>query len=300
MINDSVQTFLVTADCGSFTKAAEKLYLSPTAVMKQINALETQIETPLFVRTSHGVTLTEAGKSVYKDATYLLAYAAKIKLRAQEAAEACCYTICVGTSILYPCKPFMDLWYKINDKFPHYKIHIIPFEDNRKGMLGEIAALGEKYDFLVGVCDSERWLERCSFQPLGTYRRCIGVPMGHRLADRKKLELTDLYGETLIMVKRGDSPGNDKVRDMLEREHPQIRIEDAPNVYDLEVFNNCLAEGNLLSMPECWKDVHPSLVAIPVDWGFHIPYGLLYAKQPPEDILTFIRLVKEHLNEIAS
>lgn len=36
MYNHLLDTFLVVADCGSFTKAAEKLYISPTAVMKQM------------------------------------------------------------------------------------------------------------------------------------------------------------------------------------------------------------------------------------------------------------------------
>lgn len=40
MYNPLLDTFLAVADCGSFTKAAEKLFISPTAVMKQMNSLE--------------------------------------------------------------------------------------------------------------------------------------------------------------------------------------------------------------------------------------------------------------------
>ena len=43
MYNPLLDTFLMSADCGSFTKAADRLYISPTAVMKQINTLEKQL-----------------------------------------------------------------------------------------------------------------------------------------------------------------------------------------------------------------------------------------------------------------
>lgn len=37
MYNHMLDTFISVADCKSFTKAAEVLFISPTAVMKQIN-----------------------------------------------------------------------------------------------------------------------------------------------------------------------------------------------------------------------------------------------------------------------
>ena len=42
MYNHLLDTFITVTDCGSFTKAAEKLYISPTTVMKQINPLQMQ------------------------------------------------------------------------------------------------------------------------------------------------------------------------------------------------------------------------------------------------------------------
>lgn len=42
----------------------------------------------------------------------------------------------------------------------------------------------------------------------------------------------------------------------------------------------------------CWQDVHPGLVTIPVDWEYQIPYGLLYSPGAPEDVLRFVEAVK--------
>ena len=66
MYNLQLDTFLKVADSGSFTKAAETLYISPTAIIKQINILEDRIGIKLFIRTHRGLKLTEAGKSFYK------------------------------------------------------------------------------------------------------------------------------------------------------------------------------------------------------------------------------------------
>lgn len=75
--------------------------------------------------------------------------------------------------------------------------------------------------------------------------------------------------------------------------HPQIHIADAPQFYDIEVFNQCEQSQNLMVTIECWKDVHPALVTLPVDWDHPIPYGILYAKEPDADVTHFIETVKK-------
>ena len=292
MYNSQLTTFVQVADSGSFNKAAEALYISSTAVIKQINALEKHLDLTLFSRTNHGIALTESGRIIYKHARKLFAYSEKAIAEARLAAAEAATTFCVGTSILNPCKPFMDLWYRVSEQLPGFKLHIVPFEDDHEGILGEISALGEKYDFLVGACDSRQWLERCNFLPLGTYRHCIAVPRDHPLAGRERLTLPDLYGETLMMVKQGDSPSVDRVRREVER-HPLIRIADTSQFYDMEVFNRCVREGCALMTLECWSQVHPSLVTLPVDWDFTIPYGILYQLQPSPDVAQFMELVRE-------
>ena len=74
MYNPQLETFLCVAECGSFNKAAEKLFISPPAVIKQINLLEENLDLQLFVRTHRGLQLTEAGKSLAQDAKYIIQY----------------------------------------------------------------------------------------------------------------------------------------------------------------------------------------------------------------------------------
>ncbi|MEI3363718.1 MAG: LysR family transcriptional regulator [Oscillospiraceae bacterium] len=293
MLNSNLKAFVRVAECGSFTKAAESLYLSPTAVMKQINALEKHLDLILLERSPAGVRLTAAGEVIYQDAKFLLDYSRRSIANARQKMETDSRTFCVGTSMLNPARPFMELWYQVSREFPNYKLHLVPYEDNHEGILAEIAQLGEKFDFLIGVCDSRRWLDQCNMFPLGRYPKMCAVSREHRLAGKECLELSDLYGEHLMMVAEGDSGTNDFIRNDLRRNHPAIRLEDTPHFYDISVFNRCAETENVLLTLECWKDVHPALVTIPVQWSYSIPYGLLYALHPREDVKRFVETVKD-------
>lgn len=296
MYHPLLDTFTAVADCGSFTKAAEILHLSPTAIMKQMNNLEDHLNVTLIERTTSGVHLTPAGEVIYRDARFIMDYSKKSIASAIAATHTYDTTFCVGTSLLNPAKPFMDLWYTFNQSFPDYKLHLVPFEDDHEGILCEIKELGEKFDFLIGVCDSKAWLSLCHFLPLGRYRKMIAVSREHRLSSKSCIDIEDLYGETLMMIRRGDSGVNDFMRNDLEKNHPQIHIEDTPQFYDLSVFNRCAETGNVLLTIECWKEVHPGLITIPVNWEYSIPYGILYSLNAPEDVLRFIETVKNGKN----
>lgn len=63
MYNKYLEIFIQVADTGSFSKAGEKLFMSPTAVMKQMNLMESELGLSLLNRTNHGITLTEVRKT---------------------------------------------------------------------------------------------------------------------------------------------------------------------------------------------------------------------------------------------
>lgn len=295
MYNPLLDAFIAVAEEGSFNKAATRLFMSPTAVMKKMNALETHLEIKLIERKSSGIELTPSGKLIYKDALFMKDYSQKAINAAKELDERYNSTFCVGTSLLNPAKPFIDLWYQINDSFPGWKLHLVPYDDKKSNILAEIQSIGTKYDFLIGVCDSKSWLAQMSFLKLGDYRKMIAVRRGHPLAKKKKVSMKDLEGYTLMMVTHGDSPINDFIRNDFESHYPEVHIEDVGHFYDLSTFNECAESDKILLTIECWKDVHPGLVTIPVDWEYTIPYGIMYPLDPSKAELKLINTVATKL-----
>lgn len=87
MYNPQIETFIKVADAGSFNKAADELYITPTAVIKQINLLESSLDLVLFERTHRGLILTNAGKSLYQDAKYIIGYCKDSVVRAKKRNE---------------------------------------------------------------------------------------------------------------------------------------------------------------------------------------------------------------------
>ena len=72
MYNKYLKSFIIAADLNSFNKAAAKLNISPTAVMRQMDVLEETLGVKLLNRTNHGVWLTKAGEYIYKDSKEII------------------------------------------------------------------------------------------------------------------------------------------------------------------------------------------------------------------------------------
>jgi len=64
---NALNAFVVAARVGSFSKAAEELYVTPAAVSQQIRQLEDQLGVSLFHRLNRGLALTDAGQAGLSD-----------------------------------------------------------------------------------------------------------------------------------------------------------------------------------------------------------------------------------------
>ncbi len=292
MLSQQFLVFLQVVDCGSFSKAAKQLMVTPASVMKHMNTLESRLGVTLLKRSNQGIELTDAGRSLYKDGKKLLVSVENAVARAKNAELTKGITIRVGSSLLNPSRVLTDLWAPLREKYPKYKFHIVPYEDTKEQILSVISSLGERIDLLVGSFNSKTMRETANYLNLGEYQLCVAVPQGHPLSARKELTLRDLHGEHLMMVKSGDTELLDHFHDMLTMTHPQILVEEAGYYYDMDTFNACEQTGSLLLTLDVWTNIHPSLVTLPVKWEYKMPYGILYSKKPSDDVEEFIQLIK--------
>ena len=133
------------------------------------------------------------------------------------------------------------------------------------------------------------------------YRQCAGLELcreplccaagvNHPLAQKDTLSVSDLYGQNLMLITRGQMGEADALRDWLTVKHPQVNIIDF-DFYNTEVFNSCENGKNLLMAVPTWRDVHPLLKIIPVDWDFTMPFGLLHSPQPAPHVQKCINAI---------
>ena len=153
MYNPQLDTFLCVVEAGSFSKAAEQLYISAPAVIKQINSLEASLGMKLFDRTHRGLVVTEAGQSIYNDAKYIIGYCKESVQRAKEAMQVSDDVIRVGISPMTPPQVFVDLWPQIQNLYPDIKFKLITFENTLENAREILANLGQNIDVVAGIFD---------------------------------------------------------------------------------------------------------------------------------------------------
>jgi len=297
MYNPQLETFICVVDSGSFSKAAEKLYITAPAVIKQINSLESSLDLHLFERTHRGLIVTEAGKSLYQDAKYLIQYCKDSVSRTRNAQNNQEGVIRIGVSPMTPSQVFMTLWPRIQKYCPDLKFKLVPFENTPENAREILGNLEQNIDVIAGIFDDTMLsLRKCSGMQISKEPFCCAVALHHRLAGKETLTMEDLYGENMLLIQRGWSKYVDILRDDLRERHPQIQVIDF-EFYNLEVFNRCENSNDVLLAIKNWESVHPLMKIIPVEWNYSIPYGLLYSMEPSEKVKKLLSAAEKAIAE---
>lgn len=118
----SLRVFEAAARLGSFSKAADELFVTPGAVSQQIRLLEEHVGAPLFVREGRRVNLTDPGRSalpLLRHAFELMAEAARVM---RQPARKGRVTVSVAPS--FAAKWLMPRLFEFNEAHPEIDVWV--------------------------------------------------------------------------------------------------------------------------------------------------------------------------------
>lgn len=208
-----LQTFVTVAETLHFGAAAEQLRVAQPQVSRRIRQLEEELRAPLFHRDRRHVRLTQAGAVFLADARRLLDDARAARERARETAlgrRGRLNLTLVSNAMLGGLPAALADFHR---QYPDVTLH---FAEVGSGLQLQAVARGACD---VAICHPPRApdpaLDRLDFPP---EPMVAVVPLGHPLASRAAIALTDLAAEPWIMFPRGDSaPIHDRVMAACQR-----------------------------------------------------------------------------------
>jgi len=190
--------FVEIADSGSFSAAAERLFVAQSALSRQIKELETQLKTPLFERTARQPRLTAAGEAFYPRARNLLSELLKASELATQVGNGELGTLRLSHSSTVPMSgPLLQGISAWLERCPGVSMDIVKLSS--EAQLEEIA----DGHLEVGVLRLPvlRQREGVRVLPLYNEQLLLAVPPNHALArSQAPIELGQLKDEAFISI----------------------------------------------------------------------------------------------------
>ncbi|WP_111497864.1 MULTISPECIES: LysR family transcriptional regulator [Marinobacter] len=177
---------------GSMTAAADKLFLTQSALSHTVKKLEHQLGTPLWTREGRSMHLTQAGYYLLSVANRLLPQLEHAETVVGQMAQGQRGTLRIGMEC-HPCyqwllkvvAPYLERWQQVD------------VDVKQKFQFGGLGALlGYDIDMLVTPDPIQR--PGLIFTPVHDYEQVLVVSRSHRLAGREWVEPADLEDEVLI------------------------------------------------------------------------------------------------------
>ncbi|MET9085343.1 LysR substrate-binding domain-containing protein [Streptomyces sp. NPDC004237] len=194
-----VRYFVAVAELLHFGRAAERLHIAQPVLSRQIRALEKDLGADLFVRDSHGVTLTEGGHQLLDDARQLLAVADGTRRRVVQAARGRRRLVVgfrAGVVVTRALRAFAAAHPDVEAKARR-----VEWDDQERLILDGTVDIA-----YVRLPVRESGLE---LRPLYSEPRVAMLPDRHRLAGKQEISLADLDGEQWLRYndpRPGDLP----------------------------------------------------------------------------------------------
>ena len=190
--------FVEIADSGSFSAAAERLFVAQSALSRQIKELESQLQTPLFERTARQPRLTAAGEAFYPRARNVLSELHKASEMATQVGNGQLGTLRLSHSSTVPMSgPLLQGISTWLERCPGVSMDIVKLSS--EAQLEEIADGRLEIGLLRLPVLRQR--EGVRVVPLFSEQLWLAVPPNHPLAlSSTPVELAQLKDEAFISI----------------------------------------------------------------------------------------------------
>jgi DNA-binding transcriptional LysR family regulator len=190
-----LRTFVAIADCGGVARAAVQLNLSQPAASRQIQVLEAELGVPLFDRIGRRVRLTSEGEDLLRRSRELVAAAQSLHERARALKAGHTGVIKIGATPPMIEGVLVGFLAGHRHRHPGVEIHIT--EDGGAGLVARL----ERGDVQVAYVPAGN--DRFGGRLLYPIHVIAVVPEGHALHRHRTLEMTQLTGEPLLLLRHG-------------------------------------------------------------------------------------------------
>ena len=281
MYDPHLDTFLIVANTGSFSHAADYLYITPSAVIQQINALEAKLKVQLFYRSNKGVSLTKQGAYLKSECMDYIKKGKAIQeqLRSMPDGE---LSLVLGTSLREKCRVFYDFWVQFSQGREQYSVQMKTI-DTRFPIPFEV-------DFVESISTNASWHSSWEYYELCHVPYGLAMAKDHPLYEKPILSHEDLRDFTVILQRPEESWENlDRVKEDLEKNSVPIQERRG---FDSDVVWDASIKRHLIVMPLCLRDVIFDMRIAPMDWEHSVSYGLFYHSETaglPKLFLDFVR-----------
>lgn len=190
-------TFKAVAEVGSFSKAARRLNLSQSAVSQQVQLLESQYGTALFIRTSHGVHLTEAGEVVYRYVSHLLRTLEESRRRVSALPRLRERSVSVGASLTIAEYLLPGMLQRFGPAHPSLRLTVTMA--NSRTVVEQVA----HHEVDVGLIEARFGDGRLVVRPFQVDEPVVVVDRQHPWVRRGRVGVEDLLSEPIIVREPG-------------------------------------------------------------------------------------------------
>ncbi|MBA1275493.1 LysR family transcriptional regulator [Stutzerimonas azotifigens] len=183
----AMETFVSVMEAGSFSAAARRLKLGQPAVSKAIAQLETRLGTPLLMRSTRGLTATDAGQRFYEHARRAIEAADEAEQAARISASGLSGVLRVSAATTFARLHILPALKGFMDRYPELEVDVT-LDDRVIDLLGEGMDVALRMGTLDDSAMTARRLAQCQRRVVGTpaYFAAEGIPRtpadlsGHR------------------------------------------------------------------------------------------------------------------------
>jgi LysR family transcriptional regulator, transcriptional activator of the cysJI operon len=192
-----LESLVALLEAGSFTKAAAKLFISQSALTKQIKSMEASAGTTLVSRGSTGITLTAEGQILYDYAKRITRLLEDAKERVERLKNQESGHIYVSASTTPSTYILPHLLTQVQQKHPDIKLHIQMHDSDETTQ----CILNNQAE--IGIIGKEVLNKKIISEPLCKDELVLAVPVHHPLAGQESITLKELAGTAFIAREHG-------------------------------------------------------------------------------------------------